>query len=122
MKTVGVTSARSGEGKTFIAKHLAESFAQAGRKTLLIDADLHHPTLAALMNVRREPGLSDMLLHPENLSTQTTTIANLDVIGAGGPQFNPSDLLTSDALASLMARLKKHYELIIVDTRPWGYF
>ena len=120
VKTVGITSARSGEGKTFIARHLAESFAQAGRKTLLIDADLHHPTLAPLMQVRSEPGLSDMLLHPESLSTQTTGIANLDFIGAGRPQFNASDLLTSDALASLMARLKKHYELVIVDTPPLG--
>ncbi len=120
VRTVGVTSARSGEGKTFIAKNLAESFAQAGRKTLLIDADLHHPTLAALMNVRREPGLSDMLLHPENVSAQTTSITNLDVIGAGSPQFNPSDLLMSESLASLIARLRKHYELIIVDTPPLG--
>ena len=120
VKTVGVTSARSGEGKTFIAKHLAESFAQAGRKTLLIDADLHHPTLAPLMHVRSEPGLGDMLLHPDSLSTQTTKITNLDFIGAGSPQFNASDLLTSEALTSLMVRLKKHYELIIVDTPPLG--
>ncbi|MGB3848552.1 MAG: polysaccharide biosynthesis tyrosine autokinase [Tunicatimonas sp.] len=120
VKVVGVTSARSGEGKTFVARYLAESFAQAGRKTLLIDADLHHPTLASLLQVRGEPGLSDMLLRADNLAVQATRTSNLDFIGSGSPRVNASDLLTSDALGSLMARLKNEYEIVIVDTPPLG--
>nr|WKN40079.1 polysaccharide biosynthesis tyrosine autokinase [Tunicatimonas sp. TK19036] len=120
VQVIGVTSAKSGEGKTFIAKHLAESFAQAGRKTLLIDADLHHPTLAGLMNVRNSPGLGDALRQGKEVVIQHTGIEQLDVIGSGAEQFNPSDLLGSSSFTSLLSRLKQQYELIVLDTPPLG--
>ena len=119
-KVIGVTSAKSGEGKTFVAKHLAESFAQTGLKILLIDADLHHPTLAHLMNARNKPGLSDILLQSEGITIQKTATENLDIIGSGTEQFNPSDLLAGNLFASLMDHLKQEYELIILDTPPLG--
>ncbi len=120
IKVIGVTSAKSGEGKTFVAKHLAESFAQTGLKTLLIDADLHHPTLAHLMNARNKPGLSDILLQSQGITIQKTTVEDLDIIGSGTEQFNPSDLLAGNLFASLMDHLKQEYELIILDTPPLG--
>ena len=120
VKVIGVTSAKSGEGKTFVAKHLAESFAQTGLKTLLIDADLHHPTLAHLMNARNKPGLSDILLQSQGITIQKTVIEDLDIIGSGTEQFNPSDLLAGKLFASLMDHLKQEYELIILDTPPLG--
>ena len=72
VQVVGITSAKSGEGKTFVARHLAESFARAGRKTMLIDMDLHRPTLHSLMKVPLKPGLSDLLLHDEKTIVQST--------------------------------------------------
>ena len=120
VQVVGVTSAKSGEGKTFIARHLAESFARAGRKTILVDIDLHRPTLHTLMNVPLRPGLSDMLLHDEKKIVQSTKVPGLDIISAGSTQLNPSDLLTLPSLATIFAKLKEKYEMVILDTPPLG--
>ncbi|MEQ9443788.1 MAG: polysaccharide biosynthesis tyrosine autokinase [Cyclobacteriaceae bacterium] len=120
VQVIGVTSAKSGEGKTFIAEHLAESFARSGRKTLLIDADLHHPTLAKQMKARNAPGLSDILRQGEAKAIQQTMVENLDIIGPGTEQFNPSDLLAGQSFTSLLASLKEQYELIVLDTPPLG--
>ena len=120
VQVVGITSAKSGEGKTFVARHLAESFARAGRKTMLIDMDLHRPTLHTLMNVPLKPGLSDLLLHDEKKIVQSTRVPGLDMISAGSPQLNPSDLLTLPSLTTAFAKLKDQYEMIILDTPPLG--
>ena len=120
VQVVGITSAKSGEGKTFVARHLAESFARAGRKTMLIDADLHQPTLHTLLRAPLKPGLSDMLLHDEKKIIQSTKVPGLDMISAGSPQLNSSDLLTLPNLTTVFAKLKEQYEIIILDTPPLG--
>lgn len=121
VKVVGITSVESGEGKTFIAQHLAESFAQAGRKTLLIDADLHNPSLANELNTNRIPGLTDILIKPQETSIlQRTSVENLDFIGGGTDQPNSSDLLAGSFVSVLFNRLKQQYDVIILDTPPLG--
>ncbi|MEM6845364.1 MAG: polysaccharide biosynthesis tyrosine autokinase [Bacteroidota bacterium] len=120
VKTVGITSAKSGEGKTFCALNLATSFASAGRKILLIDADLHYPMLAQKLNIGEQPGLSDYLFRAQQQANIISHSQNLDVLTAGTQQKNPSDLLTTAHLPQLLSSLKKEYDLLILDTPPVG--
>ncbi len=119
-QVIGVTSAKSGEGKTFVAKNLAESFAQAGRKVLLIDADLHQSTLSKLASLRQITGLSDMLQQRDEVIIQKTAIRELHIIGAGSNHPNPSDLFAGNTFRATMTELKQQYEFIILDAPPVG--
>ena len=101
-----VTSAYAEEGKTTSASNLAISFATAGRKVLLIDADLRRPSLDKIHGLDRMRGLSH-LLHdsmPLHRAVQHSRIDNLDVITAGPEVPNPAELLSSPRLAALLAR------------------
>lgn len=119
--TLGITSAKSGEGKTFCALNLAISYAQAGHKTLLIDADLHHPSLASLLEISSsQAGLGDYIVHGQKPDLMETNYKGLNFLSAGTPQENPSDLVSHNRFSALMATLKEEYEIIILDTPPVG--
>ena len=116
------TSSVSGEGKTFIAANLAIVFANAGRKTLLLGADLRRPKLYKDFNSDNDIGLSTML-NGEN-SIEECTIKNitenLDVIVSGPLPSNPADMLLSDNFENFIKDLKGKYDKIIIDTAPIG--
>ena len=120
VKTVGITSSKSEEGKTFCALHLANSFARAGKKTLLIEADLHMPMLSRNFKVNARPGLSDYLLGNEKKIIQSSGNTKLDIITSGSPVNNASDLLSTNQLGFLLSSLKEQYDIIIFDTPPLG--
>jgi capsular exopolysaccharide synthesis family protein len=119
---VGITSAKSGDGKTFCALNLAISYAHAGRKTLLIEADLHKPALAEYLRCKTEvqAGLGEYLLSGQQPGIVETNYHGLDLLKAGKLQENPSDLLTHSRLTALIDTLKEQYEIIILDTPPVG--
>jgi capsular exopolysaccharide synthesis family protein len=120
VKAVGITSATSGEGKTFCALYLAQSFARAGHKTLLVDADLHQPDLDRHFKVVTQPGLSDYLKAGEEDIIQDTDFDNLDMVASGSPSTNPSDLLNKRNLDSLLSKWRRKYDIVIFDTPPVG--
>jgi capsular exopolysaccharide synthesis family protein len=120
VKAVGITSATSGEGKTFCALYLAQSFANAGRKTLLVDADLYQPNLERYFKVVTQPGLSDYLKNGNDQIIQNTDIENLDIVTSGSPTMNPSDLLNQEHLNTLLSQWRKQYDMVIFDTPPVG--
>ncbi len=119
---VGITSAKSGDGKTFCALNLAVSYAHAGRKTLLIEADLHKPALAEYLRCKTEvqAGLGEYLLSGQHPGIVETNYQGLHLLKAGKPQENPSDLLTHTRLRALIDTLREQYEVIIIDTPPVG--
>lgn len=84
-RVVMVTSATEGEGKTTLASHLASSLARAGRKTLLLDGDLRHPTLHELFEVPVQPGFSEVLLGEVEVAeaARETHQENLSILPAG---------------------------------------
>ena len=119
-KCIGVTSATKGEGKSSTALNLAISFAQIGKKTLIIDCDMRLPTIASKLGVPGVPGLSDILVKEGNVSTALRQIGELGitVLPSGTIPPDPTYLLESHRMKALMEILRKYFEIIIVDLPP----
>lgn len=127
LKTLLVTSTIPGEGKTWISSNLAITFAQADKKVVLIDADMRKCCLHNIFKVASCPGLSNYLSgYNENSSGEEnlneylreTEVPNLYVIPAGNVPPNPSELLASSKMSTLIGKLKELCDLIIIDGTP----
>jgi succinoglycan biosynthesis transport protein ExoP len=121
-KTLMITSTISGEGKTFCSINIATVFALSEKKTVIIGLDLRKPRLADEFNLTTQLGVVNYLIRQNNLAeiTNSTQIANLDVILSGPIPPNPSELILSDAMKELIDELKQKYDYIILDTPPVG--
>jgi capsular exopolysaccharide synthesis family protein len=128
-KSILVTSTIPGEGKTLVSSNLAASFARHGKSVLLIDCDLRRPMLHRHYNRTNESGLiswfdagspleGDPALNP--ILGIATIEENLALLTSGGRSKSPTQLLESDAFGQLLEKLKKHYDLVIVDSPPLG--
>ena len=117
-----VTSSISGEGKTFFAENLAIVFAKASKKTILIGADLRKPKVWVDFELTNDIGLSNYINGDIKFNdiVKDVGIDNLDVVLSGPVPNNPADTLLSDKFKSLIASLKKKYDIIILDTPPLG--
>jgi capsular exopolysaccharide synthesis family protein len=120
MRTLVVTSASPGEGKTVTAANLAVSFAQQGMRVLLIDCDLRRGRTHRMFNVPREPGMSDFVLgyETEDKVTHETIVPGLYMIPSGKLPPNPAELLGGDNAKGKLANLTEGYDLLILDTPP----
>ena len=118
--TILVSSMHPGEGKTFTATNMAALLAQAGKKTLLIDYDLHKPRVHKAVNVDRGTGLSGYLIGqvPWAMAVQPTDIPGLDVITSGPIPPNASELVLNDRTDELIAEARKVYDFVVIDTPP----
>lgn len=121
-QVIGFTSSSSGEGKTFCAVNLATVMAQAGKSTILIDADMRRPNVARMLEHVDGPGLSTWLIGEAGLDKliARTDIPGLDVITAGPIPPNPLDLAESPRMAELITTLRGRYDQIIIDASPLG--
>ncbi len=121
-KVFVLTSAISGEGKTFCAINLSIVFSLSGKNTLLIGADLRRPKIFEDFDLKNKIGLSNYLAHSATKADiiQQTSIPNLHVISAGPIPPNPSELLMGSRMSTLLVELKEDYETIIIDTAPIG--
>ncbi|MBR3164189.1 polysaccharide biosynthesis tyrosine autokinase [Candidatus Saccharibacteria bacterium] len=120
-KTVLITSALAGEGKSFVSVNLAASFAQTNKKVLLVDCDLRKGRLHHILGVTNVLGFSNLLTDDVALFKkyiQKTHIKNLSVITRGAYPPNPSELLSSNKNKELLELLKEHYDIIIFDGTP----
>ncbi len=115
-----ITSASMGEGKSVTASNLAVVMAQAGLRTLLIDADLRRPRVHTLFGVALEPGLVGHLLgnHDRSTIVSRTDIENLHIITAGGFSVHSSELLVSSRMHELISHARAEYDIILIDTPP----
>ena len=127
MKTLLVTSTFPGEGKSWVTSNLAVTFAQAGKRVILIDADMRKGRQYAIFGVSPRPGLSNLLAefdiennNPEQILDyiQETEVENLFVISAGNVPPNPSELLVSQEMSKVLEELKKMCDIVIVDGTP----
>lgn len=115
-----VTSSLAGEGKTTTSCNLALSLSQ-NKRTLLIDADMRHPSVATALGLDpHAAGLSDLIAGTKQLADvlQQLPGSQVDLISAGTLPPNPLDLLLSRRFDELLATLKQQYEMIIIDSAP----
>jgi capsular exopolysaccharide synthesis family protein len=114
-----VTSARSGEGKTTVAMNLAASLAQLGRRTLLIDADMRRPSIQNYFP-QGKLQLGAYLAGKGNWQdiVSPTEVAGLDVLLSGRAPANPAELLSSDAMRTLMQEAEAAYQFVVLDSPP----
>ncbi len=121
LKTIIVTSPGPGEGKTTTVTNLAITFANIGKRTLLVDADLRRPVLHKVFNLNIEPGVTHYLtgfprdIHP---LIRQTEIKNLQVITAGATPPDPSVLFSSNRMRDFIKSLELGWDIILFDAPP----
>ena len=120
-KTLLVTSPNPVEGKSVTAANLAVVMAQAGLKTLLVDSDLRRPALHKIFQSPNQSGLTTMVLQ-EDLSSdghlQATEMENLHLLTSGPIPPNPSELLGSRKMQTLMEKFREEYDIVVLDSPP----
>ncbi|WP_372727397.1 polysaccharide biosynthesis tyrosine autokinase [Nocardioides sp.] len=119
-QVIVVTSPRPGDGKSTVAANLAAAVAYSGQKVALVDGDLRRPTVARSLQVDGDIGLTDVLVGRLPLSDglqQSDKHANLFVLPAGRIPPNPSELVGSQAMRTMLEKLSQDY-LVIIDAPP----
>ena len=119
-RALAVTSPLPQDGKTATACNLAASLAQAGKRVVIIDADLRKPRLHSVFRIKNLNGLTKYLTTGLALDDllRATPIPTLFVINAGPVPPDPLELLGSEKMTALIAQLKKDFDFVIVDTPP----
>lgn len=118
-RTVVLTSALRGEGKTTATLNLAFALAETpGAKVLVIDANLHAPSVEEYLGVARGQGLSELLggrLSPDQ-AIRPTALNGVSFIGPGSTPAKPSELLASERMKTLLRTLKQRFNYVLIDT------
>jgi capsular exopolysaccharide synthesis family protein len=119
-KSLVITSAIAGEGKTSTSTNLAVALAQAGRRVLLIDGDLRRPRVAALLGLESSVGLTTVLVGRTKLeeSIQRHQASGVYFLAGGPTPPNPTEVLQSQATHDLLAKLRAAYDAVIIDAPP----
>jgi len=121
LRTIMVTSALPGEGKSSLSGHIAISLARAGYRVLLVDGDIHRPSLHKLFDLPATPGLCDVLTDDGNQSvipTQPTPVPHLSLLSAGTWTLNVRGALAGGKWEPLRTRLEGLFDFVVVDTGP----
>ena len=120
LRTILVTSANMGEGKSTVSVNLATSLAQSGKKVVLVDADMRRPMLHRLLEVDGSRGLTNLIIRGREDTSflKGTLIANLRLLPAGRVPPNPAELLGSERMKEVIAWLREQADYIIFDSPP----
>jgi capsular exopolysaccharide synthesis family protein len=127
-KTVLVTSAEEGDGKSFCAIRLAEAFAKMGERTMLCDLNFHHPSIAKMLDVEDRTGLTTLLAHDVSKNQiqsviKESRLSGLNVLPAGPlSSVHPADLLAHKCLNHLLDGLRQVYDIVILDSPAVGRY
>ena len=115
-----ITGATPGVGKSFVSGNFAVIMAQAGKRVLLIDADLRKGHLQKAFGLPRKGGLADVLagdMTPEQ-AIHAQVVPNLDVLTTGAYPFNPANMMLSSTLGELLNDFSERYDLVVIDSPP----
>ncbi|ABJ59261.1 CpsD/CapB family tyrosine-protein kinase [Lactobacillus delbrueckii] len=120
VKTIVFTSAMASAGKSTVSANVAITMAQAGKKTILVDADLRRPTMHSTFNVSNSNGLTTLLTSRSmemdaNSVIRESGVENLSILTAGPIPPNPSELLSSKHMLDLIEDLKQEYDMVVLD-------
>ena len=122
-KVLGITSAASGEGKTFCAYHLAQSFAAIGKRTLLIDFDFYNSQLTQSLNLGDELGYLDYVASDKEQIIYQTPKPNLFLVPSGKVKIHKAGGIDSHdekILEQFIKRCREDFDIILIDTSPVG--
>ncbi|HEX7361430.1 MAG TPA: polysaccharide biosynthesis tyrosine autokinase [Bryobacteraceae bacterium] len=124
-KVIVVTSPGQGDGKSMVSSNLAVAFAEIKLRVLLVDCDLRKPTLHRVFDVANTWGISNILEEntvidalPSQALGRDTAVAGLQLLSSGPATISVSQLMFSERLGGLLARCRKDFDVIIVDTPP----
>lgn len=122
IKTLVITSSCPNEGKSTTVYNLGNTFAESGRKVLIIDCDLRKPILHKFYNIQNEKGLTNLLAGQVDVAEvlKKITALGVDFINCGTIPPNPSELLNSKRMEFYLNRFREAYDYIILDTPPIG--
>jgi capsular exopolysaccharide synthesis family protein len=121
LRSLVVTSAGPGEGKSTCAANIAISLAQAGQRVLLVDADMRRPRVNEIFEIQQEPGLSNLLTGNAKATDaiqKSRTVVNLWLLPAGHIPPNPAELLSSPRFVDFLGALDDHFDWVVLDTPP----
>lgn len=120
LRSVLITSATPGEGKSTTAANLAVAFAQSGMEVCLLDADLRRPTIHKLFGVENWRGLTSALINQGGLDAalQPSGVPGLTLLTSGPLPPNPAEMLASAQMAALLDELEQRFEMVLIDTPP----
>lgn len=122
LKKLLITGPLAHDGKSTMVLNLATALAERGKRTVLVvEADLHHSTLAEVLRLRPWPGLTECLV--DDATSPLTVIRRIEPLGwyllpAGEPRRNPTELLQTRAFGTIMQRLAPHFDWILIDSPP----
>lgn len=119
-QTILFTSASKEEGKSTTSCNMAIVFAEAGKRVLLVDADMRRPTLHHTFQMPNKIGLSNLLLNKGRLqdSVKRSGVPGLDLLLCGQIPPNPAELLSTPKLDDLLDEMKSKYDIVIIDSPP----
>lgn len=119
-RTIALTSSIPGEGKSTTIANLALTLAQSGSRVCLVEADLRRPRLLKYLGLEGVAGLTDVLIDRATLDEvlQPYGEHGLDVLGCGSIPPNPSELLASTAMSTVLSDLSSRYDYVLIDTPP----
>ena len=119
---ISVTSAESGDGKTYFCTNLASVYAMTKRKVLLVDLDIRKPSVMGRFEETTTKGLTNYLIGECSLNEAIIRLdgVDYDILPGGTIPPNPGEIIRSDKLKVLLEQLKNVYDYIIIDTSPIG--
>jgi protein-tyrosine kinase len=120
LQVLTCASAMPGEGKTTTLVNIAITYAQEGKKVIVVDADLRRPKLHDIFTLSNHIGLSNIVRHPYDISDviRETNIHHLHVLPSGSVSSRPTDLLAGKRMISLIAKLREEYDIVLIDAPP----
>lgn len=120
MQSISVTSSLSSEGKSSIAIGMARSFAEAGKKVLLIDSDFRRPSVHKKLGLSNAVGFCDVLKEEYTLDEclKNIGIPGLDILTSGLIDETPGAIFEAGTLKLFISAVKKNYDLVIIGTPP----
>jgi chain length determinant protein tyrosine kinase EpsG len=123
-RSLAIVSPDRGEGRSYVTANLAVAFAQLGKRTLLIDADMRNPRQHLMFGLDSQSGLSAVLTGRGEASSvrQVAPFENLCILPAGVLPPNPQELLVRPDFEWLLREVEKNFEVILVDTPPGAHF
>ena len=119
-KVIAIGGPRPGVGKSFVTVNLARVFADAGKRVLLLDADLRKGSLHGYLGIHRTPGLAEAIAGEVSVADvlHKTDLAGIDFIPRGSSPTNPSELLGSERFRHMVEDLAARYDLVLIDLPP----